>query len=554
MAFDWVQASDRGSGRRVNEREAAIAPLRGQRAGVEPEGFDLVDDFLIGHRVIVADSVAAVSGQLLVQPDSKCRKPLTLNANDNSSQGDSNLAMTQHHRPHESVATEALPPVLTSLMKPFREFFTAPVWSHLLVLIAGMVLTPGRRTVSAALRVIGLGSAKDFARYHYVLNHARWSPRAVACKLLAMILDNFLPSGPVVIGLDDTIERRWGHKISARGIYRDPVRSSHGHFVKTSGLRWLSVMAMVPVPWTRRRWALPFLTILAPSERYDAAHGRRHKKLTDWARQAVLQVRRWLPRRKIVVVADSGFASLDLIAALRRHVTFVTRLRLDANLYEPPPPRQPGKKGRPPKTGRRLPKLCDVLADKKTRWTKLVMPYWYGDDTRCVLEIVTGTALWNHSGLPPAPIRWVLVRDPTGVRNPQAFLCTDLDIEPAVFLGWFVSRWSMETTFQESREHLGVETQRQWSDAAIARTTPALFGMFSLMTLWAADPKITPNLRPRATAWYHKNEPTFSDVIAAVRKQFWAIPNLSMSRTDPDSVEIPLELWNRLTETLAFAA
>jgi hypothetical protein len=369
-----------------------------------------------------------------------------------------------------------------------------------------------------------------------------------------MIVRKLLPSGPLVIGLDDTIERRWGHKISARGVYRDPVRSSYGHFVKTSGLRWLSVMALLPVPWARRRWGLPFLTILAPSERYDLAHRRRHKKLTDWARQAVLQVRRWLPTRKIVVVADSSFASLDLIAALRKHVCFVTRLRLDANLYEPAPPRQPGRKGRPAKKGRRLPKLCDVLADKKTRWTKLIMPYWYGDDTRCVLEIVTGTAVRHHSGLPQAPIRWVLVRDPTGVRNPQAFLCTDLDLAPATFLGWFVSRWSMETTFQESREHLGVETQRQWSDAAIARTTPALFGLFSLLTLWAADTKIVSNLTPRSTAWYHKNELTFSDVIAAVRRQFWAVPNLSMSRHDPYSVEIPVDLWNRLSETLAFAA
>ena len=188
------------------------------------------------------------------------------------------------------------------------------------------------------------------------------------------------------------------------------------------------------------------------------------------------------------------------------------------------------------------------------RWTKLAMPHWYGDDARCILEIVTGTAVWYHPGSEPAPIRWVLVRDPTGVRDPQAFLCTDLTIAPATFLCWFVSRWSMETTFQESRAHLGVETQRQWSDAAIARTTPALFGLFSLLTLWAANPKITPNLRPRTAAWYHKNEPTFSDIIAAVRRRFWLTPNLSMSRQRPDSVEIPIELWNRLTETLCFAA
>jgi hypothetical protein len=156
--------------------------------------------------------------------------------------------------------------------------------------------------------------------------------------------------------------------------------------------------------------------------------------------------------------------------------------------------------------------------------------------------------------LPPAPIRWVLVRDPTGVREPQAFLCTDLEASPIEILGWFVHRWSIETTFQESRAHLGVETQRQWSDLAIARTTPALFGLFSLVTLWAADPKIAVTLHPRSAAWYHKRDPSFSDVIAAVRRLFWSAPNLSMSQHDPDSVKIPTSLWERLTETLCYAA
>src|ERR1039457_259711 len=273
-------------------------------------------------------------------------------------------------------------------------------------LVTGMTLAPGKRTVSAALRVIGLGEARDFARYHHVLSRARWNSTAIGRKLLLMILDRFLPTGPVVIGIDDTIERRWGRKIAARGIYRDPVRSSHGHFVKTSGLRWLSVMAMVPVPWTRRRWALPFLTILAPSERYHIAHRRRHKKLTDFARQAILQVRRWVPKRKIVVVADSSFAALDLIAAIRRHVCLVTRLRLDANLFTPAPKRRPGQRGRTAKKGRPLPKLSKVLENKTTRWTRLSMPYWYGDE-RCILEITTGTAIWYHSGMSPAPVRWV---------------------------------------------------------------------------------------------------------------------------------------------------
>ena len=385
-------------------------------------------------------------------------------------------------------------------------------------LVAGIVLAPGKRTVSAALRVMGLGTAHDFALYHYVLNRARWNSRTVAYTLLTMILDRFLPTGPVVIGIDDTIERRWGRKIAARGLYRDPVRSSHGHFVKTSGLRWLTAMAMVPVPWDWRRWALPFLTILAPSERYNTAHGRRHKKLTDWARQAILQVRRWLPKRTRSSSSPTPVSPRWIwIAAVRHHVCFVTRLRLDASLFEPAPERRPGQNGRPPKKGRRLPKLTELIEDKKTSWARLSTPYWYGDE-RCILEIVTGTAVWYHSGLPPAPIRWVLVRDPTGVRDTQAFLCTKLDATPVEILGWFVSRWSIETTFQESRAHLGVETQRQWSDLAIARTTPALFGMFSLIALWVADPKIAVCLRPRSAAWYHKREPSFSDAIAAVRR------------------------------------
>lgn len=124
-------------------------------------------------------------------------------------------------------------------------------------------------------------------------------------------------------------------------------------------------MAMVHVPWTRRRWALPFLTILVPSERYNTAHRRRHKKLTDFARQAIRQVRRWLPKRKIVVVADSSFAALDLIAIIRRHVCLVTRLRLDASLFEPAPERRPGQNGRPPKKGRRLPKLSELREEEK---------------------------------------------------------------------------------------------------------------------------------------------------------------------------------------------
>jgi hypothetical protein len=188
-----------------------------------------------------------------------------------------------------SPAADPVPPLMATWLAPFQGCFTAPVWQRVRVLVAGALLAPGQRTVSAALRVMGLAELPGFGRYHAVLSEARWDARALAHRLLIHLLATLLPTGEVVIGIDDTIERRWGAKIAARGIYRDPVRSSHGFFVKASGLRWLSLMVGLPIPWARRRWALPFLT---PSERSNAKRNRRHKPLIRWAIQAILQTRR----------------------------------------------------------------------------------------------------------------------------------------------------------------------------------------------------------------------------------------------------------------------
>ncbi len=285
--------------------------------------------------------------------------------------------MTPNHPVAPAPDPHLVPPVLATWLAVFRPCFTAPVWGHVLILVAGAVLAPGKRTVTQALRVMGLAHEPAFGRYHEVLNRARWDALALARRLLVHILDQLLPAGPVVIGIDDTIERRWGPKINARGIYRDPVRSSNGHFVKTSGLRWLSLMVIIPIPWAARPWALPFLTVLAPSARWAETHGKRHKTLTDWARQAILQTKRWLPNRRLVFVGDSSFAALDLMARIRHRVCLITRLRLDASLFEPAPPRQPSQRGRPPLKGRALPKLSAVLTDPKTVWISVVVSQWY---------------------------------------------------------------------------------------------------------------------------------------------------------------------------------
>jgi hypothetical protein len=446
-----------------------------------------------------------------------------------------------------------LPERFLSRLAGFTDLFTRPTWSNVLVLLAGAILAPGRRTVTTALRILGRECDPDFCTFHRVLNRAAWSSRAVAHQLLILLVKALVPSGaPVVIGLDDTIERRWGAKISARGIYRDPVRSSKGHFVKASGLRWLSAMLLVKVPWADRVMALPFLTLLAPSKRFYADKTRAPKTLIDWARQAALQIHRWLPDRYIVLVGDSAFAAIEFLAAVRSHVCVVTRLRLDANLFGFPPQKRKGR-GRPAIKGKPHKKLSSVLKDRKVSWQRYRVSLWYGRTNRLV-EIATGTALWYRSGVPPVPIRWLLVRDPKGELEPQAFLATDLNANPRDILAWFVSRWQVEVTFAEVRAHLGVETQRQWSDKAILRTTPVLLGLFSIVTLLANDLSKSRKLKPRTAAWYPKAVLTFSDAIAAVRREIWHHQISFMSRPSRDSIEIPHHIWNRMENALAHAA
>ncbi len=319
-------------------------------------------------------------------------------------------------------------------------------------------------------------------------------------------------------------------------------------------------MLIAEIPFAARRWALPVLTALAPSERYNSECGRRHKKLTDWGRQMLLELARWLPGRQIVCVADSSFAAIELLASVREHVTMITRLRLDAALYQPPPARKAGQRGRPPKKGKRLMRLDQMLKDRRRRWQRLRLRRWYQQSDRAV-EVLTGTAVWYHSGMPVVPIRWVLVRDPDGTFPPQAFLTTDLAMTAQQVLEHYVDRWQVEVTFEEVRQHLGVETQRQWSDLAIARTTPVLLALYSLVALMATQRHAVTPITSRRSAWYVKEHVTFSDALATVRDSLWQamIPNdrenhSSMSRKQDDSVKIPRLLYQRWLSTLCYPA
>ncbi len=449
-----------------------------------------------------------------------------------------------------------LPPAMILLLRPFTPLFSKRVWLHVQVLLAGAILAPAQRTVTAALRAMGLGQTPHFQRYHRVLNRASWSALAASRVLLRLLVAAFVPDGPLVVGVDETLERRTGAKIAAKGVYRDAVRSSHSHFVKATGLRWVSLMLLAPIPWASRVWALPFLTALAPSKRANAAAGKRHKALTDWAWQLLLVVRRWWPDRAIIAVADSGYAALAFLARcqlLRQPITVITRLRRDAALYTPAPPRQPHQNGRPRKKGARLPTLAARAADATTNWTPLTVTHWYGQRERTV-EIVSETAVWYHTGLPPVPIRWVLIRDPQGRFAIQALLCTDLTVPPGQIIAWFVRRWQMETTFAEVRRHLGVETQRQWSPLAIARTTPVLLGLFSLVSLFAHPHLSAQSDLIRQAAWYRKRAPTFADALALVRREIWRHEGFCISGAEADTIKVPRAFLEHLTETLCYVA
>jgi hypothetical protein len=447
-----------------------------------------------------------------------------------------------------------LPPEIMTVLKPFMQVFSPRVWDWTQMLLVGAILAPGKRTVTSALRVLGLKDEKQYQNYHRVLNRAKWSGLQVSQILLGLLVAVFVSAGvPIVLGADETLERRWGRKIKAKGIFRDAARSSQTYTNYSNGLRWVSMMLLVAIPWSDRVWALPFLTVLAPSPKTDAANNKQHKSSIDWVGQMVGAVRRWLPRQTIVLVVDGGMAAVKLglrCAGYEQSTTMVSRLRLDAMLHLPPGPQPKSKPGPKPKKGERVPSLAQVLVDPDTKWTKQEID-WYSGKKR-LIEFVSGTNLWYTPSFVPLPIRWLLVRDPLGQFRPTAFFATDQNVKPLQILEWYIMRWGVEVTFEEARAHLGLETQRQWSDLAIQRTTPALLGLFSLITLLAHQ--LSDGKPPvQKAAWYVKPKPTFSDAIALVRFHLWTSIEFVNSPAESRFRPIPDSILPGLVESICYA-
>jgi hypothetical protein len=445
-------------------------------------------------------------------------------------------------------------PEIIQLLSIFAISFTAPTWAKALVLLYGTILAPGRRTVTAALRAMGLADDKHFTNYHRVLNRDQWSPWVLSKILLDLIISIFLPAGaPLILAIDETLERRRGSKIKYKGWFRDAIRSTANHVSKSLGIRWICLAVLVSVPWSQRLWALPFMVVPALGPKTSAKLEKRHRTIVDWAIIMVRKVRRWQPNREIVLVGDGSYAAVTLVQYCQRRkqpVKLVSRLRLDARLFDFPGPQPKGKRGPKPKKGARQPKLASRLTDPKTRWQPLKIP-WYGGEEK-VIEIVTGKSLWHRRGMDPVPIRWVLIRCPEDSFKPEAIFCSDPNVSAAQIISWFIARWNIEVTFEEVRAHLGFETQRQWSDKAIERTTPCLFGVFSLVVSMATV--LHPDTLPiRQASWYPKQEATFSDALAAVRSDLWRSVNCSTSAQDADVLLIPRATLQALLEMACYS-
>ncbi len=314
----------------------------------------------------------------------------------------------------------------------------------------------------------------------------------------------------------------------------------------------LSRMLRVAVPWCQRRWALPVLSVPTLTPATSAKLGKRHRTTIQAAQLLIALVRRWVPQREIVLVGDGGFASAHLGHTCRRlRVCFVSRLLLTAQLYDPVPPQPKGKPGVKPNKGPRQRKLTHRLKDAATVWLCQEIPWYAGQ--QLTMDVLTGKALWHRDGEAPLPVGWVLLHDPSGKRSPFALFCTDPTVAMLQIITWYVFRWNIEVTFEEARAHLGLCTQRHWSTPAIARTTPCLLGMFSLVVLMAHA--LHPDHLPtRQTAWYCKAEPTFVDALAAVRRHLLAQRNSPTPPTPLGSVNSSEELFDTLIEVACYAA
>lgn len=417
-----------------------------------------------------------------------------------------------------------LPIAILHVFSFFSPLFSRTVYKNSLLLFVGHMLTKGRRTVASVLRTLNLHHINNFSKFHWILSKAKWSGLKASRLLFNAIIKNF-PVEEIVIPIDTHVERRKGEKIKGLGRQRDAVRSTKNKKVLTTGLLWLVASISVKMPGALTYWALPFFSQLVPPKRplsssrnqSDLNSNKRRKTLTEWTTQLVNVINRWIKDVPFVIVADSAFACHSIAhACAKANGALISKMRMDARIFNFPDQNKK-RKGRPLLVGKRCPLFTDYLIDPMVSWEKIIVN-WYGGKEKELL-IYTGVHLWYAYGIPPLPIRWVLIKDPLNENEAMVLFSTNIKHSPKKIIEIFVSRWSIEVTFEESRRHLGIETQRQWSDKGIERTTPCILASFAITVLMGHKlaEETKSKIPIQETSWYSKNHLTFSDVLHFVK-------------------------------------
>lgn len=431
--------------------------------------------------------------------------------------------------------------------------FTDATFQRFLVLAVGAVLTRGTRTIANILRTLGHLAPGHFSDYHRVFSRAPWRPCRLGLPLASCILALTDPDETLRIAVDDTTAEHRGTKVYGKGCHRDAVRSSHKHTAYRWGHRWVVLSICVRLPFTSRYWALPALVALYRPKALNKQEGRPHKTESELARQLMAALMRWFPHRQFLLLGDGGYASHRLAKFCARHgrrVGLVSRFYPDAALYEPPPPRKPHQKGRSRIKGQKLPTPEQVVAHSRRRQAVVS---WYGGSSRRV-ELVSGVGHWYKTGQGLVLVRWVFVHDLDGTHRDEYFFTTDAKLSPEEIVSLYTTRWSIETTFQEVRAHLGFETTRQWVKNSVLRAGPCLLGLFSVVCVIFAEHVKTHGVRFRNTPWYHKGHVTFSDALATVRRLFWEQTVFAQPAWRTLYRKTPPELRSFLLDCLARAA
>jgi DDE superfamily endonuclease/Archaeal putative transposase ISC1217 len=420
-----------------------------------------------------------------------------------------------HHR---------LPAPVRAAFEPLAPALTRPTYHRLVLLALAALLTIGGRTVANLLRTLGALAHGHPSSDHRALSHRRWPVRRLARRYIAAVLDRFAPDGPILLAGDDTVTEHRGAKVYGKGRHRDPVRSTRSFTAYRWGHKWV-VLAVLDRPASgRRRWALPLMVALyRPEEKTEAGPGgprprRAHKTPPDLLAQMLRILLRWFPERTFVCCGDGNYATHELAELAAAHpgrLTFVSKFSEDANLFEPPPPYSGN--GRPRVKGEELPKPASVVRDAAERPEMEVA--WYGGGRRRV-ETVTGVGHWYKSGRPLVPVRWVFVRDRAGTHRDEYFFTTAEAMSPKEVIETYTARWNIETTFQEMRAYLGLETTRGRVRATVLRAEPGLFALYTLVA-WLDAEAPARYRRDRLVDWAGKPEVTFSDAITAVRRWLW---------------------------------